>query len=366
MSKTRDTIERNAVYLYDIQGWAIHNIGVYLERLLSERRGHLQLLHIDDFRRQPKSCELLIVGYSCLADEQEIRSWRKMAEEVVTVVHDPMEISHFYDRFTWLEEPLIYRNFAIFDRVATTSPLVAEALMRYSQLSSVWKVPTIPHDVRDWTDEEESLRSSHSTTDAPIRALSCTSAVARYPLRVLPGRLKKAREYLLDEQGSMSLRQVRSIGILTHRKNISWLDRLENSAAEDRRGEIVYEFRNRHPVYWSRADHRKWMKSGDVYVCTSYMEGGPLPVMEAVLAGMAVITTPVGQIDQWVTNDVNGFICQSYDECEAAIRAYIDDRELLKYHKQASKRHAPNEDSVGSAWLAFLAGVPNADKATNT
>lgn len=67
----------------------------------------------------------------------------------------------------------------------------------------------------------------------------------------------------------------------------------------------------------------------NIYVCTSFQEGGPLPAMDAMARGLVVITTPVGQIQELITNGYNGYICETKEEFLEKIFSLCSDKILL-------------------------------------
>jgi len=74
-----------------------------------------------------------------------------------------------------------------------------------------------------------------------------------------------------------------------------------------------------------------YRSSADVFVLPSYREGLPLAVLEAMAYGMAVITTPVGNIGDLIDDGVNGLLVQPGDQAglAAAIGRLARDRLLL-------------------------------------
>ncbi len=55
------------------------------------------------------------------------------------------------------------------------------------------------------------------------------------------------------------------------------------------------------------------MQAARIYLLPSYNEGLPMSVLEAMAAGLPVITTPVGGIPEAVTDGVEGFLVQPGD-----------------------------------------------------
>jgi glycosyltransferase involved in cell wall biosynthesis len=60
-----------------------------------------------------------------------------------------------------------------------------------------------------------------------------------------------------------------------------------------------------------RDDTRPLLKRFDVYVCTSYAESSPISVWEALSMGKPIVSTNVGDVDLYVTN--NGYVAQIKD-----------------------------------------------------
>jgi hypothetical protein len=78
--------------------------------------------------------------------------------------------------------------------------------------------------------------------------------------------------------------------------------------------------------------------------------------MEAVTAGLAVLTTPVGQVADWVRSGENGFICRTPAEFSARALEYVRNRSLLRAH-QAHSRHIADERTFApEPWLRFIVG----------
>ena len=68
-----------------------------------------------------------------------------------------------------------------------------------------------------------------------------------------------------------------------------------------------------------------------IYVCTSWQEGGPLPAMDVMSRGGVVVTTPVGQIQEIITDGESGFLCDNSKDFERTLtRLFGDPVFLLK------------------------------------
>ena len=75
-----------------------------------------------------------------------------------------------------------------------------------------------------------------------------------------------------------------------------------------------------------------------VYVLPSYNEGLPIGVLEAMAAGLPVVTTPVGGIPEVVRDGVNGIIISPGDvrALSAAVLRILDDSELRQRMSEAN------------------------------
>lgn len=65
---------------------------------------------------------------------------------------------------------------------------------------------------------------------------------------------------------------------------------------------------------WVRgSDKDKHLQAAHIYLLPSYNEGMPMSVLEAMAAGLPIITTPVGGIPEAVSDGVEGFLVQPGD-----------------------------------------------------
>jgi glycosyltransferase involved in cell wall biosynthesis len=76
-----------------------------------------------------------------------------------------------------------------------------------------------------------------------------------------------------------------------------------------------------------RAAMRDFYRSLDVYVCASRAEGTPNPCLEAAACGVALLTTPVGNMPELVRDGLNGmFLAGDAQDLALKLRLLRDDR----------------------------------------
>jgi len=83
----------------------------------------------------------------------------------------------------------------------------------------------------------------------------------------------------------------------------------------------------------NQRDVLPWLQAMDIFVLPSYAnEGVPQALLQAMLCGLAVITTPIGSITEVVEDGVTGLLVTPKQALplQAAIKRLIDDAELRK------------------------------------
>jgi glycosyltransferase involved in cell wall biosynthesis len=126
------------------------------------------------------------------------------------------------------------------------------------------------------------------------------------------------RSYLIPTKSNLPLRdpaqlnqsdafQFLNVGRIYKRKNFEQFKRLASACRS-----FHINSRLKHDHFASSVDsYISLLDQYPVYVCTSFQEGGPLPLMDAMHRGAVPISAPVGQVPEIITHGVNGFICSS-------------------------------------------------------
>ncbi|GJG85848.1 hypothetical protein tb265_10290 [Gemmatimonadetes bacterium T265] len=342
----------HVLYLCWPNGWSLHNVGLSLAPALLPHGVRVDVVDSREWFARPTPADAV-----CLAHTSFYWPgfpYRDHVREVFAVVHDPDEVSTFTDRFAWRDEPLHHLPvLRAFDRVLTCSREMVDVLRgRYGV--PVWHAATYPHNAAALLAARAPATAPRA--GAPVRFVSTALGPGRVPWARVLARARSPLFWATDERGRFSPRQLRSAAVRVHRKNVPWLERLERALAAEPRAAADFRYGARH-TQLGEAEYLARLAGADVYVCTSYMEGGPLPVMEAVLAGLAVITTPVGQTAEWVRDGENAFVCRTYAEVERAARCYAADPGLLRAHRARSRAVAAGKAFDAAGWAAFLRGA---------
>jgi len=91
----------------------------------------------------------------------------------------------------------------------------------------------------------------------------------------------------------------------------------------------------------SQAEMADWYHTIDIYVCASRAEGTPNPCLEAAACGKPIVTTPVGNMPEFVDPGVNGLIIErSVDSLVDALAAVRDQPDLRASMGVEARRRA--------------------------
>jgi len=91
-----------------------------------------------------------------------------------------------------------------------------------------------------------------------------------------------------------------------------------------------------------RTDVADILRASDVFVLSSRVEGNPLSVMEAMAAGLPVVSTAVGGVPELVRNGETGLLVPSEDAgaLTRALQVLVDDPMRRQAMGEAARQHA--------------------------
>ena len=125
----------------------------------------------------------------------------------------------------------------------------------------------------------------------------------------------------------------------------------EEEPLKQRAAETGLDGRVRFAGYVRGAEKAQLMRESGIFVFpTYYGEGCPVSLLEAMAAGMAVVTTPVGGIPHIITGGVNGILLESVspETIAAALRSLL---------AEPGKLRAMSERNSREAWEKYSAPV---------
>lgn len=109
--------------------------------------------------------------------------------------------------------------------------------------------------------------------------------------------------------------------------------------------------------YQSQAQVRDLLKQADIFVLTSFAEGVPVVLMEAMAAGVPVITTQIAGIPELVEDGESGLLIAPGDAgaTAAAIHQLVEDPGLRTRLAAAGRRKVEQEFDIGAEARRFAA-----------
>jgi len=117
---------------------------------------------------------------------------------------------------------------------------------------------------------------------------------------------------------------------------------------------------HRHVLAGTRAELGRAYHDADVCLVTSRQEGGPKSVLEAMAAGVPVVSTRVGQAAELIVDGENGLLADvdDVDGLAAAVQRVHDDAELRQRLREAGRTTAEAyaEERLDPHWARLLEG----------
>jgi glycosyltransferase involved in cell wall biosynthesis len=102
----------------------------------------------------------------------------------------------------------------------------------------------------------------------------------------------------------------------------------------------------------------EWYNKLDVILVTSYREGFPMVIMEAMMHGVIPISTNVGSISEHIIDDYNGFLIENTLSESEIINKFVE--KIIYLYQNKEKRTIISHDSINYATNKF--GIHNFEK----
>ena len=305
---------RRVLFLYNVPDWAIHNVGRDWASLLADTHDVTLARFGEHEHEDPARWDHVVWGYSTLRYSGRMLlasfaggplRWLRWANargaNLAAVVQDPSEV--FPEVADWRHATARTAHLSRFARLAVTSNEMRDALgslgLRVTKVNTRSRLA-----LRDpATPGLEPLRAFTRAVDYPRKNLALFRAV-----------------------------QSKMAGVSER------FDALLGSAV------------------LSESEYAARLDGYNCYVCTSWQEGGPLPLMDAQRRGCVVLTTRVGQTDERVEHGVNGFFCDDEASFVERLRQLAADPALLLRMRRAALERAavPDDARVRAQLTEFL------------
>jgi len=104
-----------------------------------------------------------------------------------------------------------------------------------------------------------------------------------------------------------------------------------------------------------RSDIPEVLGASDVFVLSSDFEGNPLSVLEAMAAGLPIVSTAVGGVPSLLENGTSGLLVQHGDAAglSSAMESLLADRKLRQAMGSAAARRARESFDVANMVHAY-------------
>jgi glycosyltransferase involved in cell wall biosynthesis len=99
----------------------------------------------------------------------------------------------------------------------------------------------------------------------------------------------------------------------------------------------------------STNEPEKYLKAADLFILASERESGPLSVMEAMAAGLPIISTIVGNVPEFLDND-SAYLFPSFDQqaLTRALKEALDNPEEAQHRGKKARQIAQQRFSLES------------------
>jgi hypothetical protein len=304
MLKQNQSKDKSILFLYNTPNWAIHNVGQYWASILKDDY-HFTFAQFGQHEYfSPTAYDYVLWGYSTLRYSGRMKlgnitkfwrlwKWRPWANRnFIAIVQDPCEI--FPENENWRNMTPDLDHLSYFTRLGVTSNEMYEIL------------------------KERGYKPFLVNTNS-ILPIKKDKLLSKEPLKIFT----RANNY--------------------PRKNLALFNQLKGRYNSD-----VTKFDAITGLQvLPQEQYVNQIDEYNCYICTSWQEGGPIPLMDAMRRGCAILTTPVGQTDDFVKEGVNGFFCNNYEEFAEKIELLKCNPEILLYMRQNSlELSSQNKDQI--------------------
>jgi len=284
ISRRKNDPKIKILYLYNIEGWAVHNVGkLWLDgqdnvdarflrqnTSLEKDRGRFSEIKFEDY-------DFVWFGYLLQYFEFCKRYSSNIdMDKIIVTIHDPMEL--FPICSDWKSREMK-------QEIRDNEPL----------LKKLKNIVVISEELKARL-EDYNIKSCLIPTMSLVPLIEKDKIISKKC-----GVLSVAGEDL--------------------RKNFELLASIKNAVRNDN-PKVKFHEKIGTDYLLPLDTYMRLIDNHEIYLCTSFMEGGPLPAMDAMNRGLVVITTPVGQIQEIIDDGKNGFICRTREE-------FIDKIEFL-------------------------------------
>ncbi|MFH1854964.1 MAG: glycosyltransferase [bacterium] len=147
------------------------------------------------------------------------------------------------------------------------------------------------------------------------------------------GRLEKQKNHIF---------LIKAFGyIAKHDKNLKLIIAGQGTLEKKIKKEVKkLHLQSRVKIIPKHVDSAKLFKKSDYYISSSFWEGMPLVIIEALASGLAVFSTPAGATEDLIKNNYNGFIYRGKtpeDLADLFVKESQDKKKIQKIRKNSIK-----------------------------
>lgn len=300
------------VFLAAPDGWLTSELSVYKKRIViftSQMEGLRKIVHLMD-TLSPDITNTFILSGGILGT----RAWRK---------------KKYGKLFVTVNNPVIYDGISWYNRLLY--PFLYRWMSRYASAFLV-KSDTVRDEVSCVIKSNKPVLSIKNGIDFNIFDRNATYHSLREVLGIKPTDVVVCNVAVLSErkgqrqliEAAAMLRDKYPVKVVIAGDGPARKD-LESAARQQKVDDIVF-------FLGSRSDVNSVLANSDIFVLSSYHEGLPNSLMEAMAMGLPCVATDVGGVRQLIDDRKNGIVVRpkSSDEIARAIAGLIENPGVMK------------------------------------